>query len=78
MAGGIEMANITITLSAWDSGCLPGVLRTRIQETERHRAIAGHLYPPEEAENIEKFLGQMRACLAAVERARADFYKVAE
>jgi hypothetical protein len=65
---------ITIKVSVWDAGCLPGVLRRRIEDVERQVRVNGGQHTAEQAKPISDFLGQMRSCLAAVETARADIY----
>jgi hypothetical protein len=55
---------ITIDLAIWDAGCLPGMLRRRIEEVE-HTKRSGAL-SPEAMENADLFIGQMRGVLAAL------------
>lgn len=63
-------AKIRITVSAWNSGCLPELLRKEIESVERHRKIAGANFTGEEHDNIEVYLNQLRACALAVREAR--------
>lgn len=72
--GGVMPADdtITIVVSLHDAGCLPGLLRRAVDDTERHARVCGHKYTPDIARDVEVYLLQLRGCLAAVDVARAQ------
>lgn len=64
---------ISIKVSLWDSGCLPSLLQTRISEVERQIRVTqgAAITTPDATDYAKQYLAQLRACLAAVEKARS-------
>lgn len=61
---------ITIILSAFDAGCLPGVLEWRIKEVEQHMRVCAESYTKESLDYTNQFLSQMRGCLESINTAK--------
>lgn len=61
---------ISIKVSIWDSGCLPTLLSSEISNVERLLKALGTQLSSSDAEQNGAYLGQLRACLSAVEEAR--------
>lgn len=61
---------ITVTLSAFDAGCLPAVLEWRIKEVEQHMRVCAESYTKESLDYTNQFLSQIRGCLEAINIAR--------
>lgn len=62
---------VLIRLSAQDAGCLPTALNAVINQAETSIRLRGSVYTPEEKRWADEYLRQLRACLAAVVKARA-------
>lgn len=64
-----EPKTITIVVTAYDAGCLPLLITHGIAHAERMLGMDKHL--GEEGRRMaEAYIGQLRGCLAAVNKAR--------
>lgn len=58
---------ITVTFSAFDFGCLRGVLTHEIENVERRLTVVGHPTSPRDKDMTDLYLRQLRAALATVD-----------
>lgn len=65
------MAEITLRLGLHDAGCLPVLLTREIEAVERSVRVLGPGPTEDDRALTAAYLAQLRACLAAVEKARA-------
>lgn len=66
------MSAVTIVLSTYDAGCLTGVLNHEIERVERFIRVRREHDAGDDPNRFSDFLGQLRDCLAAVEKARTN------
>ena len=59
-----------VTLDVYDAGCLPTVLREKIEEVKKFKSATAAQTSAEMAGVMDEFVVQLTNCLAAVERAR--------
>lgn len=59
---------ITVEFDVFDAAALPGVLRKRIGEVERHAAAVADTIDETERLLTRDFVAQLQRCIAAVEQ----------
>ncbi|MER9545600.1 hypothetical protein NKI72_26705 [Mesorhizobium sp. M0437] len=58
---------VTVTFSAYDFGCLRGLLTHEIDNVERRLTVVGYPCAPADKEMTDAYLRQLRSSLATVE-----------
>lgn len=68
-------APVIISVTNWDSGCLPEVLRNAIARAQQGLRNCDHFIDAAGRKNFEDYIQQIRNCLAAVEAGRAAWVR---